>query len=114
MSDRYQEPWNVNSALTVKPTQLYTGGQVNAGDYTNSGYDFNSNSDGGLFSDLTGSDWMDAGMGIGQLGLGLFNYLGNRDVQKAQIKGLNQSVDQSKYAMQRSKDLDAANRKAFA
>ena len=69
-----QEPWNVNQALTVKPTQAYNGGQIQTGDYTNSGFDLSGN-DGGLFSDLTGKDMMDGAMGFGQLGLGLFNFL---------------------------------------
>ena len=96
---QYNEPWNVNNALTVKPTQLYTGGTPQYGDYINSGYGtYGQDNDGGLFSSLGGKDMMDGVMGVGQLGLGLFNFLENQKYNKARIAGLNESIASSQYA----------------
>ena len=111
MAIKKYEPWNVNNALTVKPTQQYQGGQVQTGDYMNSGYESN---DGGLFSDLSGQDMFDGALGVGQLGLGLFNFLENRKFNDARIKGLNEQIASSQYARGAHKNFVSGSRQAFA
>ncbi len=82
-------------------------------------WDFNSagnpmGNDGGLFSNLSGNDWMQGAMGAGQIGLGLMNYFENKKNSKAQRAGLQQQIDQSKYAVQTNKDFKAGTAAAFA
>ncbi len=112
---QYDEPWNVNNGLAVKP-KLYTSGVPQAGDYTNSGYGMmnGADNDGGLFSSLSNSDMIDGIGGAGQLGLGLLNYFQNRDVTKAQVGALNQQVAQSQYAIDDHKKFKSGSAAAFA
>ncbi len=80
--------------------------------YGNIGVD--GGGEGGLFSSLTGTDIIDGISGFGQLGLGLFNYLDNKPVKKAQIRGLNEQIDSSQYARGAHKDFVSGSRNAFA
>ncbi len=82
-------------------------------------WDFNSagnsmGNDGGLFSNLSGNDWMQGAMGAGQLGLGLMNYFENKKVKKAQIAGLNEQIASSKYARNTHSNFVSGTAKAFA
>jgi len=70
--------------------------------------------DGGLFSQMSGSDWMDGAMGVGQLGLGLMNYFENKKNSKMQRAGLQQQIDQSKYAIGANKQFKSDVSSAFA
>ena len=109
------EPWDINQAMKAKTAQLYNGATVQPYDYTNSGYGMvggNSN-DGGLFSDWTGQDKVAGITGVGELGLGLLNYLGNRKVQKSQIRGLDQQVKQSQYDVGAHKNFISGSNEAF-
>jgi hypothetical protein len=69
--------------------------------------------DGGLFSNLSGNDYIDGAMGLGQLGLGYMNFLSNKKVRNAQIKGLNQQIAESKYGVQAHKNFVGGTKKAF-
>jgi hypothetical protein len=70
--------------------------------------------EGGLFSNLTNNDYLNGAFGVGQLGLGLFNALENRKVRKAQVRGLNEQIANSRYARNAHKDFVSNVKAAFA
>jgi len=76
--------------------------------------DLGNNNEQGFFNSLTSKDWIDGGLGVAQLGLGLGNYFNNREVMKSQRRGINQQIAESRYAVDRNKQFVANTQQAFA
>jgi hypothetical protein len=54
-----------------------------------------------------------AGLGAGQLGLGLANYLQNKDLNKKRISALDEQIKSAKYARNRHKEFVSNTRNSF-
>ncbi len=113
----YQEPWKTNSALTLGvPSQLYTGGPngtVNPGDYTNSGYDFNTSGIDSMFDMPTLDQFQ---MGIGGVN-SIMGALGTWDMMKnnkLQRQGMEQNQQHARMAREDRTNFLSDSKSAFA
>jgi hypothetical protein len=68
---------------------------------------------GGLFSEWTGKDMVSAGIGAGQLGLGLLNYRNNKDFNKKRMSALDENIAASKEQRQQRRNFLSNTRSAF-
>jgi len=112
-----QESWKVNNAISLPSlsTQLYSGGSVNPGDYTNiNSTDYSAFDSGGSMFDMPGMDMAKIGIGGINSIAGLLGTFDTMKTNKLARKGMEQNQRNAQMARDDRTRFLSDTRSAFA